>query len=101
MQGKPYTQLKFNEPSLYRVVRHRLYVGWITVAWATPTMTMSHLVFALGITGYIVVAIIFEERDLVSVHVESYVDYRRRTPMLIPKLRRSKAAANPATVSAT
>lgn len=86
--GKPYTSLRFNEPGLYRVVRHPLYVGWITLAWATPTMTVAHLLFAAGVTGYILLAIIFEERDLVTAHGEAYVDYRRRTPMLIPRLRR-------------
>ncbi len=88
-QGRPYTSLKFNEPSLYRVVRHPLYVGWITVVWATPTMTAAHLLFAGVVTTYILIAITLEERDLVEVHGEAYVDYRRRTPMLIPRLRRS------------
>lgn len=93
LRGKPYTTLDFNEPSLYRVVRHPLYVGWITLAWATPDMTVSHLLFAAGVTGYILIAIIFEERDLITIHGDAYVDYRRRTPMLIPRLRRKSTAA--------
>lgn len=88
LRSRPYTTLKFNEPSLYRFVRHPLYVGWITLAWATPTMTVAHLLFAAGITGYILVAIVFEERDLIDVHGTDYADYRRRTPMLIPRLTR-------------
>jgi protein-S-isoprenylcysteine O-methyltransferase Ste14 len=83
-RGKPYTHLHFATPGPYRVVRHPLYVGWITLAWATPTMSLVHLVFALATTAYILVAIQFEERDLVAVHGDSYVEYRRCTPMLVP-----------------
>lgn len=83
--GKPYTQLAFVTPGPYRMVRHPLYVGWLFAFWATPTMTVSHLVFAAGLTLYILVAIRFEERDLVQYHAD-YADYRRRVPMLIPRL---------------
>lgn len=82
--GKPYTPLGFKTPGPYKVVRHPLYVGWLIVFWATPTMTIAHLVFALGMTIYILVAIRFEERDLVEYHGEAYADYRRTVPMLIP-----------------
>ncbi len=83
-RGVPYTHLHFATPGPYRVVRHPLYVGWITLAWATPTMSLVHLVFALVATAYILVAVRFEERDLVSFHGTSYIEYRRRTPMLVP-----------------
>ena len=83
-QGKPYTHLHFATPGPYRVVRHPLYVGWITLAWATPTMSLVHLVFALATTAYILIAIRYEERDLIAFHGTSYAEYRRRTPMLIP-----------------
>lgn len=83
-RGKPYTALAFKTPGPYKVVRHPLYVGWLTTFWATPTMTSAHLVFALGMTVYILVAIVFEERDLVEYHGEAYAEYRRTVPMLIP-----------------
>ena len=84
-----YTQLDFATPGLYKLVRHPLYVGWFFAFWATPTMTLAHLVFALVTTAYILVAIQFEERDLLKIHGQAYADYRRSVPMLIPFLRRS------------
>ena len=86
--GQEYTSLKFATPGLYKVVRHPLYVGWFLAFWATPTMTATHLVFALVTTAYILVAIQLEERDLVTAHGEDYVTYRRRVPMLIPFAKR-------------
>lgn len=80
---QPYVALPFVTPGPYRYVRHPLYVGWLLVFWGTPTMTTPHLVFALAMTVYIVVAIRFEERDLQAFH-PGYADYQRRTPMLIP-----------------
>jgi len=82
--GKEYTRLRFRTPALYKLVRHPLYVGWLFVFWATPTMTMAHLVFAVAITGYILLAIQWEERDLLDEHGKTYEDYRRSVPMLIP-----------------
>ncbi len=82
-QGKPYQALEFRVPSLYRYVRHPLYVGWLTVIWAAPTMTLAHLFFALGTTAYILVAIQLEERNLVDL-LPGYAEYRRRVPMLVP-----------------
>jgi protein-S-isoprenylcysteine O-methyltransferase Ste14 len=75
----------FRTPSLYNWVRHPLYIGWLVIFWAAPTMTGSHLVFALMTTGYILFAIRLEERDMVSAFGTVYVDYRARTPMLIPR----------------
>ncbi len=86
---QPYTALHFGTPWLYRVVRHPLYVGWLFAFWATPTMTVAHLVFALATTGYILGAIRLEEHDLMAAHPE-YAEYRRRVPMLIPRLRRAE-----------
>lgn len=82
--GKPYTALPFKTPLFYKYVRHPLYVGWLFAFWATPTMTVTHLVFAIATTAYILIAIRFEERDLVDVHPE-YSGYRERVPMLIPR----------------
>jgi methanethiol S-methyltransferase len=87
--GKPYTPVTFRTPLIYRYVRHPLYVGWFCVFWATPTMTVAHLVLALGTSAYMLVAIQLEERDLIAEHPE-YADYRRRVPMLVPFSLRSR-----------
>ena len=84
LRNKPYTKLNFGTPLFYRYVRHPLYVGWFFAFWATPTMTYAHLLFAVATTAYILIAIQFEERDLVHEHGESYENYRRQVPMLIP-----------------
>jgi protein-S-isoprenylcysteine O-methyltransferase Ste14 len=83
LRGREYEPLPFVTPGPYRLVRHPLYVGWLFAFWATPTMTVTHLLFAAATTGYILLAIQLEERDLVDVHPE-YAEYRRRVPMLIP-----------------
>lgn len=85
-RGRPYTQLGFVTPGPYRVVRHPMYIGWLTAFWATPTMTVAHLAFALGITAYILTAIFFEERDLVRFLGQGYSEYRKNVPMLIPRI---------------
>ncbi len=91
-RGQPQAPLRFVTPVLYRVVRHPLYVGWFFAFWSTPTMTATHLLFALVASAYIVVAIQFEERDLLRAHPE-YAEYRRHVPMLVPAwFRRAPAA---------
>ena len=85
-RGRPQEALPFVTPILYRVVRHPLYVGWLLAFWCTPTMTLTHLLFAAVTTAYILVAIQFEERDLAHAHPE-YSVYRRRVPMLVPSWR--------------
>jgi len=84
--GKPYTYLEFRTPLFYRYVRHPLYVGWLIAFWATPTMTGAHLLFALLTSAYILMAIRWEERDLVIVHGSKYQHYQKRVPKLIPSL---------------
>jgi len=86
LRGREYTHPRFQMHTAYRFVRHPIYVGWITLFWATPTMTGAHLLFALMTTAYILVAIPLEERDLVAAHGELYEEYRRRVPMLVPAL---------------
>jgi protein-S-isoprenylcysteine O-methyltransferase Ste14 len=78
------------------VVRRPLCVGWFFAFWATPTMTIVHLVFALLTTGYILVAIRLEERDLIEAHRE-YAGYRKRVPLLIPRFKRGRGGGRPAT----
>jgi methanethiol S-methyltransferase len=87
LQGRPYEPLSFSTPGLYRYVRHPLYVGWLVVFWAAPTMTTAHLVFALATTTYILLAIRWEERDLMLAHGNAYETYREQVPMLIPAIR--------------
>lgn len=87
---KPYTALRFNTPNLYQHVRHPLYLGFILAFWLTPVMTVAHLVFAILCTGYILVGIFLEEKDLVSDFGEQYKAYRKKVPMLIPFLKKKK-----------
>lgn len=87
LTGKRYVAPQFYTPSLYKLVRHPLYIGWLIIFWAAPVMTVAHLVFALATTAYILIAIRWEERDLVDAFGDTYVEYRRRTPMLIPSFR--------------
>jgi protein-S-isoprenylcysteine O-methyltransferase Ste14 len=87
LTGRPRTKVTFTTPGPYRVVRHPLYFGFVIAFWATPTMTAAHLVFAIATTAYIVLAIQFEERDLVAEHGLAYETYRRQVPMLVPGIR--------------
>lgn len=84
LRGLPETPLPFATPALYRVVRHPIYVGWLLIFWMTPLMTTAHLLFSIATTTYILIAIQFEERDLVREYGEAYEEYRRSVPMLVP-----------------
>ncbi len=75
---------EFQTPGLYRRVRHPLYLGFLIAFWATPVMTIGHLLFALGLTIYVLVAIPFEERDLTEIFGDKYRDYQKRVRALLP-----------------
>ena len=79
-----YQAISFASPGPYRYVRHPIYLGWLLTFWATPTMTLAHLVFAMATTLYIMIAIRFEERDLIDIFGDTYRQYRRRVAMIIP-----------------
>ena len=87
LMDKDMPSLAFKTPTLYRLVRHPIYVGWLGIMWFTPTMTVTHLVFAAVSTIYILVGIQFEEADLEAAHPE-YAQYKRKVPALIPSFRR-------------
>ena len=79
----------FRTPFLYTIVRHPIYLGVILTLWAAPKMTSGRLLFAAGLTLYILIGIVFEERDLERTYGDVYRVYKQRVPMLIPSLRRS------------
>lgn len=83
-RGEEYTELGFRTPFLYKVVRHPIMLGFIMAFWATPRMTVGHLVFAIATTAYILIAIQLEERDIVSIHGTAYEEYRKQVSMLLP-----------------
>ena len=85
-RGKPLPEPQFRERLFYRYTRHPLMLGFLIAFWATPTMTVGHLLFASVVTAYVLVALVIEERTLVELHGDSYEDYRRRVPKLIPRL---------------
>lgn len=84
LKGEEITPVEFKEPWLYKYMRHPLMFGFIIAFWATPYMTLGHLVFAIATTGYIFIGIWFEERDLIRSHGEKYKEYRQRVRMLLP-----------------
>ena len=89
--NKPYTQLPFRLPLLYKMVRHPLYMGFLVAFWSTPVMTLTHLIFAVLTTGYIFTAIQLEEKDLLTSFGEKYRNYKKWVPMIIPFSKRKTA----------
>jgi protein-S-isoprenylcysteine O-methyltransferase Ste14 len=95
-RNQPYQSVRFNAPGPYKLVRHPLYVGFFIAFWSTPTMSAAHLFFAIMTTAYILVGIYFEEHDLQGAHPE-YADYKRHTPMLIPRMASNPSSPQPRT----
>lgn len=85
LRGRQYTPLPFRTPMLYRYIRHPLYVGWAIAFWATPTMTLGHLLFAGFMTAYMALAALIEERDLVHFLGSQYEEYQRLVPRYVPR----------------
>jgi protein-S-isoprenylcysteine O-methyltransferase Ste14 len=84
LRGVALPEARFKAPSLYKSVRHPIYLGFLLAFWATPHMTSGHLLFAIGTTGYILIGIRLEERDLIAQFGEQYRNYRKQVSMLIP-----------------
>lgn len=89
--GREIPPSDFTTPLFYRVVRHPLYLGFIIGFWAAPVMSVGHLFFAAGSTAYILIAIQFEEHDLVNAFGDTYRNYKKRVSMIVPWLPSSKA----------
>jgi protein-S-isoprenylcysteine O-methyltransferase Ste14 len=87
LRGREYRHPPFATPALYRMIRHPLYVGWFLTFWVTPEMTVGHLLFAITMSGCILVAMPFEERDLMDILGDPYRRYRASTPAFIPGLK--------------
>ncbi len=92
LRGKSDAQHRFVTPTLYRVVRNPLMLGFVIAFWATPDMTQGHLLFAAAATGYILMGIQFEEHDIARILGEPYRLYKKQTPMLVPRLWPRRAA---------
>jgi len=96
LTGNPIPAAEFRTPMLYRHVRHPIYLGFLLAFWSAPVMTAGHLLFSIATTGYILIGIWFEERDLVAQFGDRYRTYRQQVGMLFPKFGRARDDENPA-----
>ena len=92
----PYAGPGFTQRWLYAWVRHPLMLGLLVAFWATPRMSVGHLLFAAASTGYIAVGVRFEERDLQRTLGAAYREYADRVPAVVPGARRPRRASSPA-----
>lgn len=83
-RGQEYNHLEFRKVGLYKLCRHPIMLGIVIAIWATPAMSMGHLLFAVVLTMYIYIALQFEERDLVTFFGDTYKQYQAKVPMLFP-----------------
>ncbi len=95
LRGIPYTPPQFTTRGWYGYVRHPIYLGFLVAFWAAPAMTIAHLVFAVATTGYILIAIQLEERDMVRFHGARYQAYREQVSMLVPRPPKRAGAPDP------
>jgi len=86
LNGRAYTQVDFKTVAFYKFVRHPIMLGFLIAFWATPRMSVGHLVFAGATTAYIFIGIWLEERDLAAAHGEGFARYRREVPMIVPRV---------------
>jgi protein-S-isoprenylcysteine O-methyltransferase Ste14 len=84
LTGKTIQSSDFRTPVFYKLVRHPIYLGFTVAFWATPIMTVAHLVFAVGMLVYTLVGIFLEEKDLITLFGDEYKCYKNKVPMLIP-----------------
>lgn len=88
LRGRAAAPPVLRQPFFYRFVRHPIYAGFFIAFWATPAMTLGHLLLAAGLSVYMLIAIRLEERDLIDIFGEAYAGYRRRVGMLVPRVGR-------------
>ncbi len=91
LKGKTFKFGPYKAPTLfYKLARHPLMTGFFIAFWATPHMTVGHLLFTLTVSAYVLIALQLEERDLVDMFGDKYRKYQRQVPMLIPFLKFSR-----------
>ncbi|HJQ54235.1 MAG TPA: hypothetical protein VJ825_10365 [Gemmatimonadaceae bacterium] len=95
MAGRTRPADSFRTPAFYKIVRHPIMVGFFIAFWATPFMSAGHLLFAIATTGYIILAVQLEERDLVAAHGEQYLNYRKQVPAFVPIPKKGGAVTAP------
>jgi protein-S-isoprenylcysteine O-methyltransferase Ste14 len=96
VRGREYTHLPFMTRAFYRFVRHPIMLGFLIAFWATPHMTLGHLLFSVATTGYIFIGVFLEERDLAAFHGRDFARYREEVPAFVPFLRRRRNHARQA-----